>query len=232
MPRHCPTVHRGVTPTPPPHPPPLSNSPAFIFYVGLLLPSLNLPPGSSDREQETPGAFTPTLLPSCQVMEGRRYQCHTDDPPPGCNQPHSTAGRGTHTAACLPVPICLSHHRKRNRHRTRHQLPSPLPKTQAHWFFLHRPVPVSVRVPSVTIGSVKGGRGCLLSSLRDESLEVGTRQLIWTVLPAWCLPSKALSSHSLGRDERLGLGRAGDTQQTHLSWRFGCSSVGFPGSTD
>lgn len=75
--------------------------------------------------------------------------------------------KGTHIKVSLSVPICLS----------QNQGPVTITlKTQdtAQWLSLHRLVPVSVRVPSITVGRVKGGRGSLLSSLREEATEVGT----------------------------------------------------------
>lgn len=153
-------------------------------------------------------------------MEQVKYLCHRRYIP-GCSQPLSR--RETHITVSLSVPICLS----------QNQGPVTITlKTQdtAQWRSLHGPVPVSVRVPSITVGRVKGGRGSLLSSLREEAPEVGTRQPGWGALPHHSLlqlcshsPVCSLSPGSPGAAWMRGRAWAGLKISTELT---------FPGNSD
>lgn len=104
------------------------------------------------------------------------------------NQPHSMSIRGAVlTPPCLSPPVSPTIG-KGTEPRTRDQLPSSPSR--------YKLGPVSIRGPFVTMGSVKGRRGCLLSSLREEALELGTRELSQEDLADWGLTSTALGSHS------------------------------------
>lgn len=78
--------------------------------------------------------------------------------------------RGTHITVSLSVPVCLSTEPGTSHHH---------PQDTRHKFngFLSTSWSLSLsRVPSITMGSVKGGRGRLLSSLREEAIEMGQDQ--------------------------------------------------------
>lgn len=140
------------------------------------------------------------------------------------NQPHPMSRRGP--ISTLHAPHCTApHHWIRGLHRTQHP---------AKWLPLPRSVPGTCQGTFCNLREGWEVGPCLLPSLpeplRKEILpypRTTVAALLWSHSP-WVLRTH-LPRATGKKPSTAGLKQP---RGTHLSWRFGCSSAGFPGSTD